>query len=94
MQPTDSEHTQTTCALRKKTAGAVPLCDIDARIATERRAVLAQKHMHRFAKRTSTEDTHFESVRRNPESRRRTADARRKREKLRLSPYCCCYLPP
>lgn len=78
----------------RKRRAALLLCDIDARIPTESRAVFAPKHMHRFAKPICTEDTHFESVTRNPESRCRTADARRRSEKLRLSPYCCCCLPP
>ncbi|MEQ2210586.1 hypothetical protein XENOCAPTIV_015954 [Xenoophorus captivus] len=39
-------------------------------------------------------DTHFATVTVNPESRCRTADVGKVEEKLRLSPYCCCYLPP
>lgn len=56
-----------------------------------------KKQMQRFVRRMCTGgDTHFESVTRNPGSRCRTADAGRRREKLRLSPYCRCSLslPP
>lgn len=50
--------------------------------------------MHRFLKRLEMKDTHFVSVTMNPGSRCRTADVGKIGEKLRLSPYCCCYLPP
>lgn len=82
-------------ALQKEMGSSAPLCDIYARVPTERRAAFSpKKQMQRFVKRICTGDTHFESVTRNPESRCRSADARRIREKLRLSPYCCCYLSP
>lgn len=50
--------------------------------------------MHRALKRLKMKGTHFINVTMNPESRGRTADVEKIGEKLRLSPYCCCYLPP
>ncbi|KAM3618746.1 uncharacterized protein V6R79_024439 [Siganus canaliculatus] len=73
----------------------VRLCDICARIPTERKSALAPTTHGAFPpKRLEMKDTHFKSVTMNPESRRRTADVEKIGEKLRLSPYCCCYLPP
>ncbi|CAK6951389.1 LOW QUALITY PROTEIN: transmembrane protease serine 11D [Scomber scombrus] len=74
--------------------GSVRLCDIYARIPTERKSTFTSKHMLSFLQRLTMKDTHFVSLTMNPESRHRTADVGKIGEKLRLSPYCCCYLPP
>lgn len=53
VQPIDAQQTQTPSSipLQKKMRGSVQLCDIYARIPTERKSAFTQQHMHRFPKR-------------------------------------------
>lgn len=81
---------------RKRCGASVQLCDIYAKKGYRpgrKEAPRPNRRTQRGALgRRQRADTHSGSVTANPGGRRRTADASRAEEELRLSPYCCCYL--
>lgn len=96
--PIERRHPVSSRSLPQKRCGAV--CSSATfrlrrdSLPTERKSALTYRRAPGFPQRLQAKDTHFVSVTMNPESRCRTADVKKLGEKLRLSPYCCCYLPP